>query len=179
MYASFGHTLQVNPRVVLEPTSVTSAGAAEFTRLEDGSILESGEGPVSGEGPESCEGPDIDDYVIQAASPLETITGFRLEALKDPGLPQGGPGRASDGTFRLSEFSAGVIKRNDPESGSDIAFRAAMDEDWKRSQSLWPTIDGYPGTYWTSARGKAEDEIQGMVVITYERLALKREDRAV
>ena len=120
----------------------------------------------------SGEGPDIDDYVFQAASPLETITGFRLEALKDPGLPQGGPGRASDGTFRLSEFSAGVIKRSDPKSGSDIAFREAMDEDWKRSQSLWPTIDGDPGTYWTSRGGQAADEIQGLVFITYEPLAL-------
>ena len=158
--AAFADKLQVNPWVVLEPQSVTSAGAAEFTRLEDGSILVSGARP------------EIDDYFIQAAAPLERITGFRLEAVKDPGLPQGGPGRASDGSFRLSEFLAGVIKHSDPETGSNIAFRAAIDEDWKRAQSPWPTIDGDPDTHWTSRGGQTADEIQGLVFIADEPVTL-------
>ena len=153
-----------NPWVVLEPESMVSEGGAEFTQLEDGSILVSGEKPRT------------DDYLIRAKTRLKNITGFRLEALKDSSLPKGGPGRAEDGTFGLSEFYVRLAKRHDPEDGPKIAIREALAEDWKRSDSIESTIDGDTGTHWRSAGGAEADEIQGVVFITEEpvRLAGRR-----
>src|SRR5207247_9994010 len=42
------------------------------------------------------------------ATPLKTITGFRLELLNDPNLPCNGPGRSFMGTCALSEFGVEI-----------------------------------------------------------------------
>jgi len=51
--------------------------------------------------------PDIDTYTIEVEIPtgLTHITGFRLEALADAALPNGGPGLAGNGNFVLSHFA--------------------------------------------------------------------------
>jgi hypothetical protein len=46
-----------------------------------------------------------DLYTIAARTDLGGITAFRLEAIPDPSLPNGGSGRAGDGNFVLSRFS--------------------------------------------------------------------------
>ena len=48
-------------------------------------------------------------YVDRAPRcPRERITGIRLEALPDPSLPQGGPGRDYYGNFVLTGFQSTV-----------------------------------------------------------------------
>jgi hypothetical protein len=60
----------------------------------DGSVLASGSNP------------SVQDYTI-TLSPLETpVHALRLEALPDPSLPQGGPGRDYYGNFVLTGFRA-------------------------------------------------------------------------
>jgi hypothetical protein len=49
--------------------------------------------------------PESDTYVITAAAPAGAITGVRLEALPDPSLPRGGPGRDYYGNFMIREMS--------------------------------------------------------------------------
>lgn len=49
---------------------------------------------------------------IKARLPLKSITGIRLETLADPTLPHSGPGYASNGNFRLTEFSVEQIEKD-------------------------------------------------------------------
>ncbi len=75
---------------VLKPIAMTSKGGATLTLQGDGSILASGKNP------------DRDDYSLVAKTDLQRITAIRLEALPDPSLPHGGPGRFPDnGNFHL------------------------------------------------------------------------------
>ncbi len=86
---------------VLEPVGWKSKNNATFSKLEDGSLLVSGDRP------------EIDSYDVVYRTDLRKITGFKLEALPDASLPEYGPGRGSvmeDGTFLLSEFNVAVKK---------------------------------------------------------------------
>jgi mono/diheme cytochrome c family protein len=70
----------------------SASSGATLTPQLDESILAAG--PVASE----------DVYTISAHSDLANITGFRLEALPDPSLPKGGPGRNENGGFVLNDF---------------------------------------------------------------------------
>ena len=61
--------------------------AQHYTPLEDGSLLAQGFSP-----------PEFDG-VFTAETDLPEIRSFRLEALTDPNLPAGGPGRGKHGLF--------------------------------------------------------------------------------
>ena len=78
---------------VLDPVSFISVRGTTLTELADHSILASGPNPST------------DIYIVSCIVTNTGITGFRLEALKDPSLPQGGPGRRPEnGNFVLTEF---------------------------------------------------------------------------
>jgi Protein of unknown function (DUF1553)/Protein of unknown function (DUF1549)/Planctomycete cytochrome C len=84
---------------VLEPVRWSSKNDATLSKLDDGSLLASGDRP------------EIDTYEVAYRTGLKKITGLKLEALPDASLPEYGPGRGSvmdDGTFMLSEFVVGV-----------------------------------------------------------------------
>ncbi len=74
------------------PKVMTASSGAVLTGLEDRSVLVSGKPAPA------------DDYSIQSVAP-ETgiVTAVRVEALAHPSLPKGGPGRAADGRFAVSE----------------------------------------------------------------------------
>jgi hypothetical protein len=76
--------------VVLDPLKIESKGGATSRKLADGSILFEGKNP------------DFDTYIIVAACDLAEITAIGIEALSDPSLPHGGPGRAENGNFALT-----------------------------------------------------------------------------
>jgi hypothetical protein len=77
----------------LRPTEAISAEGATFTFRPDDSIFVSG-------GTNSR-----DTYTIKAVTPVQGITGFRLETINDSALPgRAGPGRHSSGNAELSEF---------------------------------------------------------------------------
>jgi len=85
--------------VVMEPIHWTSKHNQTLTRLDDNSLLASGDLP------------EVDSFEIRYKAPLTKITGLRLEALPHPSLPEDGPGRGyliSDGTFFLSEINLAV-----------------------------------------------------------------------
>ena len=89
---------------VLDPTAISSANGSTLSELSDHSILASGTAPLN------------DTYTVTAATNLTGITGFRLEALTDPSLPFGGPGRYPDnGNFVLNEFQVSVSAVPEPE----------------------------------------------------------------
>lgn len=95
---------------VLDPISFTSANGATMSELADHSILVSGALP------------NTDLYTITAPTTLTGITGIRLEALTDPSLPFGGPGRQPvNGNFVLSEFTVGIDSIPEPTALSLVA----------------------------------------------------------
>ncbi len=85
--------------VVLEPSKVVSKGGAKFVKQGDGSYLAT----------EKNE--KFDTYTITAACDLPKITAVRIEALTDPSLPRGGPGRAGNGNFALTNVALKIGPR--------------------------------------------------------------------
>src|SRR5207249_6569469 len=77
---------------VLTPERVTANGGVVLTPQPDGSMIASGLNPAE------------TVYTMEASAPLPGLTAIRLEALPDPSLPKGGPGRDPYGNFQLNGF---------------------------------------------------------------------------
>lgn len=80
------------PWRTLELKSYTSAGGATFEVQPDGSLLATGENP------------EHDTYTLVAEVPPGPLAAIRLEALSHPSLAHGGPGRAKNGNFALTDL---------------------------------------------------------------------------
>jgi hypothetical protein len=82
---------------VLTPKRVTADRDVILTPQSDGSLLASGPNP----------GETV--YTVEASTLLPSITAIRVEALPDPSLPKGGPGRDPYGNFQINgiEIEAG------------------------------------------------------------------------
>ncbi len=91
------------------------ADTATLAVREDGSVLASGKHP------------GVDRYRVQTIVPTGRFTGLRLEALPDPSLPKGGPGRDHYGNFVLTGFSVLLV----PPSGepTPLLFSNAAADD--------------------------------------------------
>ncbi|HLW79319.1 MAG TPA: PSD1 and planctomycete cytochrome C domain-containing protein, partial [Terriglobia bacterium] len=94
---------------VLRPTEMKSAGGASLKLLDDGSVLAGGKNP------------NADTYVLQARTDRTGITGVRIEALSDPSLPEGGPGRDPEGNFFLSDFEVEASPADEAPAGQTAA----------------------------------------------------------
>jgi hypothetical protein len=68
----------------------TSIAGATFAEQPDGSLLVGGTNGAT------------DTYTLELAPPPFAITALKLEALADPSLKAGGPGRSDNGNFGLS-----------------------------------------------------------------------------
>lgn len=80
--------------ITLAPESFSSSGGATMTLKHDGSMLVTGGTNRR------------DTYTITAITPLQNITGVRLEAINDAALPfRGGPGRSDTGNAVLTELT--------------------------------------------------------------------------
>ena len=76
-------------------------------------------------------------------TPLTNITGFRLEALKNPNLPYGGPGFINKGTFLIKEFTVEAYPLTNATSFTNVVkfSRAVADMEAPRF-SVTNAIDG-------------------------------------
>lgn len=95
------------PWEYLDIREAKSKNGATLTVLDDGSILASGKNPK------------FDVYTIVAHSTAARINSVRLEALAHPSMAKGGPGRAANGNFALSDFSVQVVPAKQP-SGAAV-----------------------------------------------------------
>jgi len=98
---------------LLAPRRASSTGSGELEVLADGVVAPRGEAP------------DEAVYSILAESPLEVVTGFRLEALTDPGSLATGPGRGADGNFVLTEFVVTLPDRDEGAEPRPLAIERA------------------------------------------------------
>jgi hypothetical protein len=126
-----------------EYVDVKSAGSKDGATLklqDDGAILASGKNPK------------FDTYTIVAYTPAAKITAVRLEALAHPSMVKGGPGRAANGNFALSDFSVGVspaklgstpakVGLKNPQATFEqkgLPIKAAIDADAKSAWAIDP-----------------------------------------
>jgi hypothetical protein len=124
-----------------------SAAGATFARQEDKSIVVTGN-------------LEIDVYTIVAKTDLAGITGLKLEALNDAALAAGGPGRAANGNFVVSELKVSLAAAGSEESAPVELAAASADfnqEGWHVSGA----IDGNDQTGWAVSPqfGKAHEAI--------------------
>lgn len=124
--------------VVLDLAEAKSAGGTTFTPLPDGSLRAGGDNP------------DHDIYTFTALTHLSNITYLRLEALADESLVKGGPGRAANGNFALSE----IVVEAEPLAGDGESVtlklsnpRASFQQN-EGSLSLAASTDGDKRTGW-------------------------------
>ncbi|MCU0226272.1 MAG: PSD1 and planctomycete cytochrome C domain-containing protein [Bryobacterales bacterium] len=103
--------------LAVTPERVESVSGSTMTLGEDASVLVSGENPAN------------DTYVVEGAAPAQAITAVMLEALPDPSLPRGGPGRDLYGNFMLSDFTVEVNRSGRPGDWQPLAWEFASADD--------------------------------------------------
>ena len=99
-----------------------------LTPLEDRSILVSG--------PHGKQ-----TYTLTARTDLSGMTGIRLEVLPDKSLPQGGPGRAPDGNFVISQFRVRASPVTDPEKEQTVVLSGAVADFNQSGKDVFGAID--------------------------------------
>ncbi|MEX2215305.1 MAG: PPC domain-containing protein [Phycisphaeraceae bacterium] len=122
--------------IPLELGEMKSTGGAAFARQADGSILLSGASQPK------------DTYTLAASTDVRAITAIRLEALSDKSLPAGGPGRALNGNFVLTQFNLTAAPKGDPSKQSPVVLHSPTAT---FAQDSWPivnTLDANDGTGW-------------------------------
>jgi hypothetical protein len=138
-------TLDAQPvdPVVLHPLNVVTISGPDgvkFRRLEDASYL--------------VEGTETDEavYSIVAQTDLKQVTGFQIEALDDPSLPDGGPGRGEEGGFALSEFKVVASSTEDFQNTTSVLFTAALSDDSDERKNISQAFDGDKKTGWSVSK---------------------------
>src|SRR5262249_38582061 len=90
------------PWEILAWQSTKSREGATLAAQPDGSILATGKNAK------------YDEYTLVARTDLKGINAIRLEALSHPSLVKGGPGRAGNGNFALTDFKVAVVPAAKP-----------------------------------------------------------------
>ncbi|MBI3466842.1 MAG: DUF1549 domain-containing protein [Planctomycetes bacterium] len=91
---------QAKQWTVLVPQEFKAANGTQFQKLDDHSLLATGNSP------------ETDTYTIVAQTDLKGLTALRVETLPHECLPQNGPGRA-DGKFVLNDLRVTAAGRAD------------------------------------------------------------------
>lgn len=121
---------------LLEVVEAKSAGGATLTPQPDDSLLANGKNP------------DSDVYTITATTRQRSITAVRLETLAHPSFVKGGPGRASNGNFALSDFRVTAAPLNGKEKPVEIKLRGARATFEQKGLPVVAAIDNDPKSGW-------------------------------
>ncbi len=121
----------------LVPKEMKSQVGAEFAVKDDQSILVTG-----------ANGEDV--YTLTAGTDLVGITAIRLEALPDESLAEGGPGRAVNGNFVLSELRVAAAASPDTPP-APVALQSPTADFNQQSWNVTGAIDGNEETGWAIA----------------------------
>ncbi len=124
--------LIVNRWAVLEPKAMSASNKAVLTKEPDGSILVTGRNTNS-------------EVTIVVETELTGITGLRLEVLPDSRLPNGGPGRATDGNFVLNELELTAAPKADPKQVKPVKLEKALADFSQANLEVAKAIDGSAG----------------------------------
>ncbi len=114
----------------------TSAGGATLALQADGAIAASGPSP------------EVDQYTILGTTQLAGITALRIEALADPSLPAGGPGRAPNGNFVLGNVRVSAAPVGDLAAGKTVALQGGVADFSQEGYPVVNAIDGDAKSGW-------------------------------
>lgn len=101
------------------------------------------------------------NYTLTSDTVRGPVAGFRIEALPNDALPSKGPGRAGNGNFVLSEFTAQVLRAGG--AVETIKFKSAEADHEQSSQG-----DGSPYKGWRAAAvidGDAKGKAWGWAIL--------------
>ncbi len=115
---------------VLDPTAYYGGVGTKFTKLGDHSLLA------------TASSPPISTYSVTVQTPLTNITAFRLEALRDPNLPNYGPGRSANGNFVLTELTVEATPANEPTKTNRVVLKNASADYSQKGFDVAAAIDG-------------------------------------
>jgi len=121
---------------LIQPAGLTSEKNASFKPLEDGSYLVEGENGAQ------------DTYTLTMPLDGGPVTAFRLEALADPSLRNGGPGRADNGNFALGTIEVILTPPQGEASAVKIGRAFADFEQNAGGLSVASSLDDNPATGW-------------------------------
>jgi cytochrome c553 len=124
----------ITPEII----SVKSAGGATISKQDDGSVLFGGKNPTT------------ETLTFELATEEREIRSLRIEALSHPSLVRGGPGRAANGNFALSNLSVIIQPRNVkqsavPETARLEKPRATFEQ---KGLPVAAAIDSDPASAW-------------------------------
>jgi hypothetical protein len=120
----------------VEVKQAKSKDGATLTVQDDGSILASGKNPK------------FDVYTITAKTKMTNINAIRLEALAHPSMVKGGPGRAANGNFALSDFSAVLTSELGDSPPRKLQFKNARATFEQKGLPIKAAIDADPKSAW-------------------------------
>ena len=134
---------------VLTATSM-KATHQELKMLDDHSILSTGPNPAN------------DTYTLTFTSPIDRITGLRLEALRHESMTQGGIARSDSGNFVLTELEVRIVPKDHPaEAGLAklplLKFATGEATFEQGPFKIGGTFDGKPSTGWAVHEGRTVD----------------------
>jgi len=122
------------------PLTMHSENRATLTALDDDSIRVSGDWP------------NTDTYRLEFRTELERITAIRIEAMPDPTLPGGGPGRGvimgDDGDFLLSRISGETAPWYGDGEAVPLQFGEATESFAGENRAAALALDGQRDTGW-------------------------------
>lgn len=151
-----------------------STGGQKYVGMPDSSMLAQGYAPAKHR------------VKLTFESPIRNITGVRLELLRDPNLPLGGPGRSTRGTGALTEFEIETATSKTAEKGEKIKIASAsadinppeslldpmFDDKTGRRRVTGPiefAIDGAEETAWATDLGPGRRNQPGKAVFVPEK----------
>ncbi|MBI1372734.1 MAG: protein kinase [Phycisphaera sp.] len=138
--------------IALVPSKVTSKDGAKVAIKSDGTVLVEGDA-----------GGDV--YTVTADTDIAGITGFRLEALPDDSLPEGGPGLAR-GNFAVAEFAVEAAPKGAPNKTVRVNLTGASADYSDERNTADKMIDGSTGTAWAVINKPREARVA--IVMTTE-----------
>ncbi|EAQ78308.1 DUF1549 and DUF1553 domain-containing protein [Blastopirellula marina] len=119
----------------LTAAAMKSTIGAEFKSLEDQSIVVSGALAK-------------DEYELLFPTDLTGVTGIRIEALAESSLPAGGPGRAKNGNFVLSELKVAATSATDAAQTVDVPLTGGEADFSQQGWDVRAAIDNNPASGW-------------------------------
>jgi len=113
-----------------------SKNGATLTVQDDGSILATGKNPK------------FDVYTFVVTTTLPKVTAIRLEALAHPSMVKGGPGRAANGNFALSDLSVSVAPLKEKVAAKPVKLKNARVTFEQKGLPIKAAIDADPKSAW-------------------------------
>ncbi len=146
------------PWIPLEGAEIFAAFGVKFDRLEDGSFLARGDNSTA------------NNYRVTARTNLKNIRAVRLELLTHPNLPRGGPGRAPDGSFYVTDFALDAAPLAKPKETSRAVFHNVSSDFTRQGVKLTNVTDGDAKTHWSSDAGPGRRNQDRVLTLTMDPL---------